>query len=122
MTPLGDWETLSAGLISYSKMTLAQIELILVGWGEKALKKFPALLLRSRAREKIFSLSLWSISMIINKYSTQTLVFSFQEIGRRWLKARFLYCSGFTLSHIIARRLLPFGETRVYFSVIFLFV
>ena len=49
MTPLGDWETLSAGLISYSKMTLAQIELILVGWGEKALKKFPALLLRSRA-------------------------------------------------------------------------
>ena len=33
VTPLGDWETPSAGVISYSKMALAQIELILAGWG-----------------------------------------------------------------------------------------
>ena len=42
MTPLGNWETLSAGVISYSKMALVQIELILAGWeagGGKALKK-----------------------------------------------------------------------------------
>ena len=65
-----DWKEsdVSAGLISYSKMALAQTELILAGWGKKALNNLPALL-RSKAREKFFSLSLWSISMINNKYS-----------------------------------------------------
>lgn len=74
------WNTLSAGLISYSKRTLTQTKLILAASG-KVLKSFQAFWRKSQRRS---SHSLWYISMINNKHS-QAL-----DIGKMLLSPLFI--------------------------------